>query len=227
VLVPADRAGVRILDDWDGMGQRLTASGGVELDNVEIFADEIGARKRDNPFVQRHNATRAQLHLLVCIGGIARNVFSDAVGYAQRHARSAKHSHSDTARGDHFVQQVVGDLAAATHSIDVIIADVANRLDHTAAGLLTRADDLDARVMSAALANSKAQIVVGRLAIRAAERLFDTGGGSATSRKYDFDRHWRNIRTIMNHNPLFLKGRVIGDYYLNDVRDDFDEGRVF
>jgi alkylation response protein AidB-like acyl-CoA dehydrogenase len=81
--------------------------------------------------------------------------------------------------------------------------------------------------MASALANSKTQIVVGKLAIRAAEQLFDTGGGSATSRKYDFDRHWRNIRTILNHNPLLLKGRVIGDFYLNGVRTDFDEGRVF
>jgi len=26
---------------------------------------------------------------------------------------------------------------------------------------------------------------------------------------------------------LLLKGRVIGDYYLNGERADFDEGRVF
>ncbi len=37
VLLPVDRPGIQILDDWDGMGQRLTASGGVILDNVEVF----------------------------------------------------------------------------------------------------------------------------------------------------------------------------------------------
>jgi alkylation response protein AidB-like acyl-CoA dehydrogenase len=215
-LVPIDREGVHILDDWDGMGQRLTASGGVDLDDVPVF-----------PFVRRHNATRAQLHLVACIAGIVRNVFSDAIDYAQKHARSAKHSASETARGDHFVQQVVGDIAAASHAIDVIIADVARKLDAAALSIVAGAADRDDRVMASALANSKAQIVVGKLAIRAAEKLFDTGGGSATSRKYDFDRHWRNIRTILNHNPLLLKGRVIGDYYLNGVRADFDEGRVF
>jgi alkylation response protein AidB-like acyl-CoA dehydrogenase len=125
------------------------------------------------------------------------------------------------------VQQVIGDIAAASHAINVIIADVARMLDAAAAGIVTGAPNLDELVMASALANSKAQIVVGKLAIRAAEKLFDTGGGSATSRKYDFDRHWRNIRTILNHNPLLLKGRVIGDYYLNGVRTDFDEGRVF
>jgi alkylation response protein AidB-like acyl-CoA dehydrogenase len=226
-LVPADRKGVNILDDWDGMGQRLTASGGVDLDDVEVFPDEITSRFDGDPFVRRHNATRAQLHLVACIAGIVRNVFSDAVNYAQKQARSAKHSHSETARGDHFVQQVIGDIAAASHAIDVIIADVARTLDAAAAGIVAGVANRDELVMASALANSKAQIVVGKLAIRAAEKLFDTGGGSATSRKYDFDRHWRNIRTILNHNPLLLKGRVIGDYYLNGARSDFDEGRVF
>lgn len=226
-LVPADRKGVRILDDWDGMGQRLTASGGIDLEDVEVFPDEIGWRQGGSTFARRHNATRAQLHLMACIGGIVRNVVSDAIGYVQRQARAAKHSHSETARGDHFVQQVVGDISAASYAIDAIIADTARKLDAAANGIVAGADLLDELVMNSALANSKAQIIVGRLAIRAAEQLFDTGGGSATSRKYDFDRHWRNIRTILNHNPLLLKGRVIGDYHLNGVRDDFDEGRVF
>jgi hypothetical protein len=32
---------------------------------------------------------------------------------------------------------------------------------------------------------------------------------------------------LLNHNPALLRGRVLGDYYLNGTRDDFDEGRVF
>jgi alkylation response protein AidB-like acyl-CoA dehydrogenase len=81
--------------------------------------------------------------------------------------------------------------------------------------------------MRGALANSKGQVLIGQLAITAANKLFDTGGGSATARKYGFDRHWRNIRTILNHNPAALRNRVLGDYYLNGVRADFDEARVF
>ena len=226
-LLPVTRQGIHILDDWDGMGQRLTASGGVDLVDVEILPEEVAVRRSGNPFMRRHQATRAQLHLMAVIGGIVRNVLGDAVTYVQTKARSAKHSASETARGDHFVQQVVGEIAAASHIIDVTIADTARTLDIAAAAILAGAPDLDDLVLRGQLANSKAQIVVGKLAIRAAEQLFDTGGGSATSRKYNYDRHWRNIRTILNHNPLLLKGRVIGDYLLNGERDDFDEGRVF
>jgi hypothetical protein len=31
-------------------------------------------------------------------------------------------------------------------------------------------------------------------------RLFEAGGASATSRVHNFDRHWRNLRTIFSHN---------------------------
>ncbi len=227
VLVPAGRKGVHILDDWDGIGQAMTASGGVDLDDVEILPEEVSPLQSGDPFKRRHNATRAQLHLVACIGGIVRNVLSDAVEYTTKRARSAKHSASETASGDAFVQQIVGDIAAVSHVIDVAIADVARALDVSADGLVIGAPDIDDLVLRSQLANSKTQIIVGQLGIRAAEKLFDTGGGSATARKYALDRHWRNIRTILNHNPLLLRGRVVGDYHLNGVRTDFDEGRVF
>lgn len=228
VMVPADREGVSIFDDWDGMGQRLSASGSVHLDNVLVQASELNSiRTGGNPYARRHNAARAQLHLMAVVAGIVRNVFSDAVHYVRDQARSAKHSASETARGDHFIQLAVGEIAAASHAIDALIAETARRLDESAAAILANAPNVDEVVLAAQLANSKGQVLIGKLALQAAQQLFDTGGGSATSRKRNFDRHWRNVRTLCNHNPAALRGRVLGDFYLNDVRDDFDEGRVF
>jgi alkylation response protein AidB-like acyl-CoA dehydrogenase len=228
VMVPADREGVTILDDWDGMGQRLSASGSVHLDNVRIEPSELNAlRSGGSPYARRHNAARAQLHLMAVIAGIVRNVASDAVSFVQEQARSAKHSASETARGDHFVQLAVGEIIAASHTIDTLIAETARRLDLSADAITSGAPNVDEIVLAAQLANSKGQVVISRLAQQAAQQLFDTGGGSATSRKRNFDRHWRNIRTLCNHNPAALRGRVLGDFYLNGTRDDFDEGRVF
>jgi alkylation response protein AidB-like acyl-CoA dehydrogenase len=39
--VPKDREGLRLLDDWDGTGQRLTASGTTQLDNLLVFPGGI------------------------------------------------------------------------------------------------------------------------------------------------------------------------------------------
>lgn len=228
VMVPANRDGVSILDDWDGMGQRLSASGSVHLENVRIEPHELNLlRTGGSPYARRHNAARAQLHLMAMVAGIVRNVLADAVHYVQDQARSAKHSASETARGDHFVQLAVGEIAATSHTIDTLIAETARKLDASAAAILAGAPDVDDVVLAAQLANSKGQVLIGKLALQAAQQLFDTGGGSATSRKRNFDRHWRNIRTLCNHNPAALRGRVLGDFYLNGTRADFDEGRVF
>jgi alkylation response protein AidB-like acyl-CoA dehydrogenase len=82
-------------------------------------------------------------------------------------------------------------------------------------------------VLEGALATARTQIVVSKLALSAAERMFEAGGASATSRAHNFDRHWRNLRTIFSHNPLLHKARVIGDYALNGVTTHLTEGRVF
>ena len=52
-------------------------------------------------------------------------------------------------------------------------------------------------------------------AISAAERLFDTGGASATARALNLDRHWRNARTIAVHSPLAYKAYAAGNYAVN------------
>ena len=228
VIIAAGREGVEIRDDWDGMGQRLSASGSVYLKNVRIEPHEISLRRFGaTSHSKRPGAVRAQLHLYAVIAGIVRNVLSDAIAYVRGDARSAKHSASETARGDHFVQLAVGEIASISHTIDLLVAETARHLDLASSAILSNDPNLDDIVFQAQLANSKGQFMIGRLALRAAELMFDTGGGSAISRKRNFDRHWRNIRTLCNHNPGSLRGRVLGDYYLNDVRTDFEEGRVF
>ena len=87
--------------------------------------------------------------------------------------------------------------------------------------------DADALVLDSALATARTQLIVSKLALHAAERLFEVGGASATARTHNFDRHWRNLRTIFSHNPLLHKARVIGDYVLNGVTTHLTEGRVF
>ncbi len=49
---PCDRTGVQLADDFDAMGQRLTASGTTVSDNIEVRADELRppmARDRRSP----------------------------------------------------------------------------------------------------------------------------------------------------------------------------------
>jgi len=227
VLLPVDRAGISILDDWDGMGQKLTASGGVLLDNVEVFDNEISTHSLDSR-IGRHTSATRQLHLAASAAGAVRAALHEGIAYVRNQARSAAHSPAETAREDLFVQKVVGEIAARSFAIDAVVHAAALKLDETAAAFRTGKDAaIEEALVAGALAVAEAQLTIADLGLKAAEQIFELGGGSATSRKYNFDRHWRNIRTILNHNPLLHKARVVGDYLLNATTTHLEEGKVF
>jgi len=213
--LPIGRAGIKILDDWDGMGQRLTGSGGILLTDVEVKKDEFFMANSTSSPAARHASTFRQLFLMACQAGIVRNVLADAIEYGRSQARPITHSPAATAREDHFVQRQVGEIAAFSHAIDALILASADTLDGSAAAILAEDPEIDRVLAESAISVAKAQIVVGPLALRAAEGIFNVGGASATSRKRNFDRHWRNVRTITSHNPLSYKEKAVCDYLLN------------
>jgi alkylation response protein AidB-like acyl-CoA dehydrogenase len=225
-VIPVHAEGLQVLDDWDGMGQRMTASGSVVFDNVRVDPNEV-IEKGYSSLVGRHGGAYRQLHLVAVAAGIVRNVVSDARKYVTAHGRPVLHSTAPTAREDVFIQQVVGELSALSHTIDVLVRDNARVLGVSSDAILGGDPAADELVLQGALATARTQVVVGKLALQAGERLFDAGGASATSRKHNFDRHWRNLRTIFSHNPLHHKAKVVGDYVLNGVKTHLVEGRTF
>ncbi len=227
VLLPVDRKGIAILDDWDGMGQRLTASGGVLLDDVEVLPHEISTRGL-NTLIGRHTSTLRQLHLAASMAGAVRGAMREGTEYVRRQARSAAHSAAETANADPFVQKILGEIAAGSFAVDTLIRESARALDRTVEAFA--GDDpeaLEAALVESALTTARTQIVASQLALAAATNVFELGGGSATSRHLNLDRHWRNIRTVLNHNPLLHKARVVGDYYINGTTTHLEEGKVF
>ncbi|EJK87454.1 acyl-CoA dehydrogenase family protein [Agrobacterium sp. SHOUNA12C] len=227
VLLPVDRKGITILDDWDGMGQRLTASGGVLLEDVEVLPHEISTRGL-NTLVGRHVSTLRQLHLAASMAGAVRGVLAEGMDYVRRQARSTAHSAAETANADPFVQKILGEIAAGSFAVDTLIRESARALDRTVAAFAAGdPQKLEAALVESALTTARTQIVTSQLALAAATNVFELGGGSATSRHLNLDRHWRNIRTLLNHNPLLHKARVVGDYYINGTTTHLEEGKVF
>ncbi len=146
--------------------------------------------------------------------GIAYAVFDDAVDYVRTKARPAAHSVADSAATDPFVLQAVGDISATAASAEAIVLTAADAIDRLVNE--ARQHDQDA-VADVAVTVAKAQLVAERLTISAAERLFDTGGASATARALNLDRHWRNARTVATHSPLAYKAYAAGNYAVNGV----------
>jgi alkylation response protein AidB-like acyl-CoA dehydrogenase len=204
--VPTDREGVECIDDFDAIGQRMTASGSTRLTDVRVTADEIDRsdRGRRNPFT-----SAAQLYLAAVEAGIAGAVLDDAVWFANERARAIKHSSAKSAVDDPYVRHAVGEISARGHAARAAVLLAAETLDAAWAG------EYDRDVLAAAAVTvAEAQFIAVESALKSAELLFDVGGGGATNREHNFDRHWRNARTIANHNPRYWKAGVIGGYRL-------------
>jgi alkylation response protein AidB-like acyl-CoA dehydrogenase len=215
VVVPADRDGVTLEDDWDGIGQKLTGTGTVRLDAVRVSADEVlgvraveGERAVRGPFLQ--------LFLTAVMAGVVRAAAHDAIDRARKRTRVFTHGSADTVAADPLVQQVVGEISSAAFAVEAIVLRAAEAIgaatDSTVDGVpdgeLTEAASLHA---------AQAKVSVEEIAFKATTALFEVGGASATKREHDLDRHWRNARTIASHNPTIYKARAIGDVEINGV----------
>jgi alkylation response protein AidB-like acyl-CoA dehydrogenase len=217
--VPRDREGLRLLDDWDGAGQRLTASGTTELQDLLVYPDEIRqqvSRGSRSPVV-----AVAQLFLAAVLAGIARNALTDAVAFATTRARPIVHSAAKKSSDDLYVQHVVGEISARAFAAEAVVIRAAASIDRAlAVGVPAEAgafagSPAEKALTEAAIDVARAQFFAAEAALRNGELIFDVGGASATLREHNLDRHWRNARTVANHNPRDYKAGVVGAYHLN------------
>ncbi|WP_067712666.1 acyl-CoA dehydrogenase family protein [Nocardia yamanashiensis] len=210
VLVDANAEGVRQHDDWDGFGQRLTASGTTEFTGVLVTDERILGPGYGTPG-PTYATAYLQLVQLAVLAGIARRAEHDARDWVAARTRGYTHSVADLPRRDPLVQQVIGRLSAAAFAAEATVLAVADVLD---AVLADGARD-EKQLVAAELAAAQAQLAVIDLVLPATTLLFEVGGASAVSERLRLDRHWRNARTISVHNPAIQKARALGDHLLN------------
>ena len=192
-VVPTDRAGVECHDDWDGFGQRFTASGTTTFTGVRVEADEVLPVPAGRP------SPLAQVYLTAVLAGIAAACARDAVALVQGRTRNYFHGLHVEPRRDPVLQTTVGRLSADAYAARAIVLEAARSLG-------TERAPLDA---------ARAKVVVDELVTRSTSGLLDAGSASAVRSGLALDRHWRNARTVIAHNPGSYKLRVLGDHALN------------
>ncbi len=210
-IVPRDRPGLQLVDDFDAMGQRLTASGTTVFNNVLVRADELRppmVRDRRSPLPPLY-----QLFLAAVLAGIARNVLTDAVRFVQHHARPIKHSSATRSVDDPYVQETVGNIAAQAYAADAAVLRAAGTVDAA-----WEADFSQASLTQATVDVARAQFLAVQAALKAAESLFDVGGATTALRDHNLDRHWRNARVVANHNPRQWKAAAVGAWLLSGTQ---------
>jgi len=217
VMLPANTPGVTLLNDWDGMGQRTTASGSTLLENVLVAPDQVIPLSE---WYQRRNYIGASAQLIHCSIdiGIGLAALEDAVLWARTGTRPVRESGVQRATDDPYILHTIGDIAASIHGAEALVEKAAIAVDHAARSQLQRLlqeDELQALLANASIEVAKAKIASTRASLHACERLYDIGGAATTQSRYNFDRHWRNARTHTTHDALAYKYKAIGEYLLN------------
>lgn len=213
-LVPLDRAGVQVIDDWNGMGQRTTASSTVIFEGVTVTEEEILHLPHWNTRRTYEGAFAQVLHAAIDVG-IALAALDDAVDFGRQHARAVPEARAQRASDDPYVQQAVGEMSIQAHAAQALLEQAASKLDR-AVELFEAGEDADRALALASIAVAEAKVAANDAALRNSEALFRVGGASATLQSRNLDRHWRNARTHTTHDPAAWKTQVVGDFLLND-----------
>jgi alkylation response protein AidB-like acyl-CoA dehydrogenase len=214
VIVPAERDGVTLEDDWDGLGQSLTGTGTTRLADVAVEPEEVLVDREADEDGPTKRFGVLQLYITAVIAGATRNAANDAIALVRaREGRPFAHAAARPAE-DPLLQEVVGEMVSAAYAAEATVLRAAEAQDAEADSVVDGepGPDLADR---AALEAAQTKVVVDQIALTATARLFDLGGASATKREKNLDRHWRNVRTLSTHNPLLHKSQAIGDLALN------------
>lgn len=212
--VPSDAPGVTVVDDWDGMGQRTTASGTVRLESVPVPADRVVPHHLTFGGPQLHGAVAQLLHAAID-AGIASGALAEAVEFVRTRSRpwfeSVGEGHA-TAAEDPLLIQRFGELAVRVRAADALLAAAARSVD------AARADLTDDSAAEASIAVAAAKVTAAETAVEVGSALFEVAGTRSALDSLGLHRHWRDARIHTLHDPARWKVQHIGRYVLNGAR---------
>ncbi|MFB6567099.1 MULTISPECIES: SfnB family sulfur acquisition oxidoreductase [Streptomyces] len=209
--VPSGAPGVTVVDDWDGLGQRTTASGTVRLVDVVVPTDRILPHHLTFEGPQLHGAVAQLLHAAIDTG-IAEGALAEAAGFVRTKSRPWFESGLETAAEDPLLIQRFGELAVQAKAAQALLREAARTVD------TARADLTDDTAAAASIAVAAAKVQAAQSAVEVANALFEVSGTRSALASLNLHRHWRDARTHTLHDPVRWKIQHIGRHVLSGTR---------
>ncbi|WP_396902064.1 SfnB family sulfur acquisition oxidoreductase [Mycolicibacterium sp.] len=209
-FVPRDAAGLEVVDDWDGMGQRTTASGTVTLDAVEVPAAHVVEFSPIFAHPTVYGARAQLLHAALDVG-IATAALEEGVRQAAK-ARPHFEASVSSALEDPTLIQVAGELTVTVRGAAALLAEAGRQVD------AARADLTEDSAAAASIAVAIAKVAAARAAVDAGTALFEFGGTRSASASDNLSRYWRDARTHTLHDATRWKIRHIGNNTLSGTK---------
>ncbi|EFL22129.1 acyl-CoA dehydrogenase [Streptomyces himastatinicus ATCC 53653] len=210
-FLPHDAPGLTVVDDWDGIGQRTTASGTVRLDDVHVPQERVVPHHLTFERPEVFGAFGQYLHAAVDTG-IARAALEEGGELIRTVARPWGESGADRAAGEPLVIQKFGELALLVRSAEALLERAGAAID---AARGAPGDEPLAGEASIAVTAARAQ--ADTAAVTVASEVFALIGTRSALRGGNLDRHWRNARTHTLHDPRRWKIQHLGNHALNGV----------
>ncbi|AGT95073.1 SfnB family sulfur acquisition oxidoreductase [Rhodococcus erythropolis] len=207
VYLPRSTPGLSIVDDWDGMGQKTTASGTVTLESVSV------PRFNVVPFTSlfTHPTTygaQAQILHAAIDTGIASAALRESVKLAAK-ARPFFEAKVDTAVEDPLLVQLAGEAAIEVRAARSLLAEAARSID------VARFNPTEDSTARASIDAATAKVVGARASLAATSTLFEIGGTRSAGESANLSRFWRDARTHTLHDPTRWKVQHIGRWTLS------------
>lgn len=209
VVVEHDSSGIEIINDWNGFGQRTTASGTVKLNQVKIDPNLI-FDERILSQAPTYRGAYSQLLQVAIDVGIAEAAFSDLISTVKK-ARPIIDAHFEKASLEPFTLQETGKLNVLLDAAILLLDEAADYLDEL--DQLQQITEQQAAQASILVAHAK--VYANDAALQISEKLLELGGSRASLSQFNLDQHWRNARVHTLHDPVRWKIHAIGNYYLN------------
>lgn len=204
-FLPAATEGVRIVDDWDAMGQRTTGSGTVHFEGVVVDRSDIVARAAAVNVPTGYGAFAQLMHAAID-AGIARGALQAAASFARDHSRPWFEASVAQAIDDPLLIQRFGELTVSVRAAEFALTAAGRAVDATVSGdAATESDSAEA-----SLAVATAKILADRAANEVSSALFEVTGTRSTAAHLNLDHFWRNARTHTVHDPIRWKYQHLG-----------------
>ena len=214
--VTADQPGITFNDDWDNLGQRLTASGTLEFNRLRLQEKDrlTGLEEKPHSALLR-NALRNQFSQLIFVHfylGIAEGALKQAAAYFRDTVRPWPESGVESALQDPYHRLKAGELSS---DLAAGIA-LAEKTAHAFQDAFHAGDDLsETQWGELALLTDQAKVIANNVALKISNEIYELTGGRSTSNQYGLDVFWRNVRTHTLHDPVAYRTREVGDYVLS------------
>ncbi|ELW79129.1 MULTISPECIES: SfnB family sulfur acquisition oxidoreductase [Acinetobacter] len=212
-IINAQAQGVEIANDWDGFGQRTTASGTVRLKNV-VVSPELIMDEKPLADASKYRGAYSQLIQVAIDVGIAEAAFADTLSAIHK-ARPIVDANVEKASFEAYTLQEVGKLNILLDAAILLLDEAAEYLDQLDAQDIVTPE----QASKASIVVAEAKVYANDAALQISEKLLELGGSRSSLSIHNLDQHWRNARVHTLHDPVRWKLHAIGNYYLNGTQD--------